>query len=510
MDNQTEKLLELAQSFMGNDLTPAESILIKNATANYSGVDLKRPHDQPQILNINEVDALRHKYKNDIDGRLLRWLLTDDGAKKLIQRRRLLVSGCIVEPLDLSDVVLPIELGFEYCIFPYGINLERSQALDLSIEQCWLYKIDGSNMIVKGDFSLVKSKINRSIEISGSQITGSFENYVGNCGGIIDADRSTVCKDFILHEVVFRSEGGPSLSLINANIQGKLELRHIDNLGFIRADAASISSNFELIWINFAQGDYPNGLHAPGIVVDGSLIWAPGEVNNKTQLKIPSGKVFVFADNIQSWVEPGNLIIHDFKYKELKDVQVYKETTSLTDDFNTKLRLYWISLQPYWGLYRQPYEEYANWLRSKGHTSEATDVMVVSELNRRSYLSKGKLSLFWSWLLRVTTGYGYRPFLSFLWITAFVLIGSFIFAWAFSNNALALAHNDESPTVFNPLIYSLDTFLPVINFGQTDYWIPSGKGIVGLFTQWYWWLHIAFGWIFSTIAIAGFTGLVRK
>lgn len=57
------------------------------------------------------------------------------------------------------------------------------------------------------------------------------------------------------------------------------------------------------------------------------------------------------------------------------------------------------------------------------------------------------------------------------------------------------------------LFYSLDTMLPVIDLGVTDAWHPSRANL----DLWvYWRVHVTLGWVFTTLAVLGFTGLVRK
>jgi hypothetical protein len=59
-----------------------------------------------------------------------------------------------------------------------------------------------------------------------------------------------------------------------------------------------------------------------------------------------------------------------------------------------------------------------------------------------------------------------------------------------------------------PVVYALDTLIPVVNLHQRDYWIPdvsSGYGLA-IFT----WGAIMLGWALVTLVVAGFTNLVRK
>ena len=84
----------------------------------------------------------------------------------------------------------------------------------------------------------------------------------------------------------------------------------------------------------------------------------------------------------------------------------------------------------------------------------------------------------------------------------------------------AKIHN-EYPA-FQFIIYSIDTFVPVVNLHQSKYWLPNAnKGKMLCETRWfkihsgglflfYLWLHTIAGWVLSTLFVAGLTGLVPK
>jgi hypothetical protein len=80
----------------------------------------------------------------------------------------------------------------------------------------------------------------------------------------------------------------------------------------------------------------------------------------------------------------------------------------------------------------------------------------------------------------------------------------------------------QSHEELHPLLYSLDTFLPVVDLHQEYYWWPdatmSGSvdvfgrriRISGRFLRHYLWLQIMAGWLLSAIFVAGVTGLIRN
>ncbi len=62
---------------------------------------------------------------------------------------------------------------------------------------------------------------------------------------------------------------------------------------------------------------------------------------------------------------------------------------------------------------------------------------------------------------------------------------------------------------FNPAIYALDEFLPIIELHQVEYWIPDRSRPGG---GWYWgllWLVCISGWYLSTLFVSAFTGLIK-
>ena len=74
---------------------------------------------------------------------------------------------------------------------------------------------------------------------------------------------------------------------------------------------------------------------------------------------------------------------------------------------------------------------------------------------------------------------------------------------------------------FCAMVYSLDMFVPLVDLRQANYWLPNGNRgaevfkLKGLRLRWgdllcfYMWVHIIFGWIFTTLFVVGLTGLIR-
>jgi len=189
------------------------------------------------------------------------------------------------------------------------------------------------------------------------------------------------------------------------------------------------------------------------------------------------------------------------------------------------------SSEPPWPVFRpQPFQQLAKVLREDGDNVGARRVLVAMENQRRKY---GKLSfLTWLWrsILRVTIGYGYRPWYALLWGLAIVTVASLLFARGYSLNAVAPTdkeayqifetHNPKQSNhgdlpayyvEFSPVVYSLDNFLPIINLGEKDHWMPNPhEGGFGEVLRIYLWVHISLGWLLTTLFVAGLTPIVRS
>ena len=83
------------------------------------------------------------------------------------------------------------------------------------------------------------------------------------------------------------------------------------------------------------------------------------------------------------------------------------------------------------------------------------------------------------------------------------MVGSVLFGIGHVRERLSPASNDPLPN-FNAIVYSLDTFAPLIDLHQAKYRLPTGW-----FLRAYLWVHIILGWVLTTLLVVGLTGLVQ-
>jgi hypothetical protein len=65
-------------------------------------------------------------------------------------------------------------------------------------------------------------------------------------------------------------------------------------------------------------------------------------------------------------------------------------------------------------------------------------------------------------------------------------------------------HHLNKDLKFNSFIYSLETFVPLLELDMAKQWKPAGKVL-----RLYFYFHRIFGWILRTLWIGGLTGLIK-
>ncbi|MBI4277530.1 MAG: hypothetical protein HY660_03655 [Armatimonadetes bacterium] len=254
-------------------------------------------------------------------------------------------------------------------------------------------------------------------------------------------------------------------------------------------------------------------LRAENMSVRGALILRRVRFNGI--LDLIDTRVRQLADSHESWPEVGRLRLEGLEYGAFSG-----------DDTPTsgKERLVWLRRQPPKPFRPQPYEHLAKVLRQMGRESDAREVLIAKQ---EDLIRHGELGFWSKWGKRTlgwTLDYGYRPWKVLWWILPLIVVGSLVFGSAERNGLMApssigvLMSDSYRQTralprdypAFQAVVYSLDTFLPIINFHQDAYWLATTDKPYGWIVRLYLWLHIALGWLFSTLAVAGITGLVRK
>ncbi|MFN8079267.1 MAG: hypothetical protein U0Q19_06850 [Kineosporiaceae bacterium] len=158
----------------------------------------------------------------------------------------------------------------------------------------------------------------------------------------------------------------------------------------------------------------------------------------------------------------------------------------------------WLARDPD-GYAPQPYEQLASSYRRIGDESAARTVAVAAlTRQRRTLPPAGRL---WSRLLQITVGYGYRTWQAGLWLLALIAPGALAF-WRFYPAQFAPA--TDHPAAFQPVVYTIDVLVPVVDLGQQSDWNATGAA------AWLAWSFIALGWVLTTSVAAGLARVLRR
>jgi hypothetical protein len=131
------------------------------------------------------------------------------------------------------------------------------------------------------------------------------------------------------------------------------------------------------------------------------------------------------------------------------------------------------------------------------------------------------------WLI----GFGFYPQHALYVSIIIVVFGWFVFERAYIYKVMLPTSDDachwnttqvkDRYPKFNAFVYSLEAFVPLVKLGVEEKWTPNANRnanvhagrvnlrVPGGVFRWYLWIHILCGWVFTTLWVGGFTGLLK-
>ncbi|HEV8603012.1 MAG TPA: hypothetical protein VGQ68_06400 [Gaiellaceae bacterium] len=319
-----------------------------------------------------------------------------------------------------------------------------------------------------GAVRLLGARIGGQVDCSGATLT--------NEGGALFADDAEIDESVYLRDG-FSTFG--EVRFLNAKIGGHLDcsgatLVNTDGIALAARDATISSA---LIFRNVRVTGGVDLFRASATTLDDDL----GQADH------PLG----------SWRGVQPLVLDSFAYARF----------SHEAKWDSKLRRRWLEqtcgLQQehssgfQHGAWQQLIEVY----RAQGRDDEATRAAIAMHNDR---VARADLPWYRAWGRRVLgwlVGHGYRPWLAGIWATAIVAAFALV-VWHWSGMFLPEQQGvTGSP---QPIAYAADAFLPIIDLGQADSWLPTA------WLRWVEWSVILLGWSLSTIFVAGFSRIVRS
>jgi hypothetical protein len=248
----------------------------------------------------------------------------------------------------------------------------------------------------------------------------------------------------------------------------------------------------------------------------------PGDI----EIDLSFASAYALAGNKESWPKNGRLNLYRFTYECIHQLALVQINEWLD----------WTRLHTRLNYSPQPYEQLARVLQVSGYQEAAMEVLIGKQNDLRQYGKLNPVGWFWNWFLGHTIAHGYKPHYALYWAAGFVVVGTALFGVGYGQTPKLISPANVAPfeaasatapqlsadyPKFNALVYSLDVFVPIVDFHQQSYWLPNAnrgaeiplvvfKYQAGALLRWYFWLHIVAGWVLTSLWVAGFTGLVRQ
>lgn len=560
------RLVSLGSAQFPN-LTRAEIALLEHTDVKNIGraaFAASGPSSNPNDSSNDPTYASQWGPQREIRASLIRWMSVDPDAIKQIDPQGIRVLGAkIVGSLDLSQVRVPFAIALRNCAIPEAMELASAEIPSLDLQGSYTGSIHAASMNVShvllldevhstGIVNLVEATIGffsangghfkyaaepgdvfatrTVINLTDATIKGSvYLNDGFEADGGVTLNGSRIGGDLNCISGHFFNPGNVAIDAVGTEIAGYVYLMSAESqrLSFRRGGPVKINGSLRfrgtrtsgvLVWDAVVSGSAgtPQGFLGPDMSAPVAFFWLQVTMEKGTQLYLSGASVGNLVDDERSWPAPGNLVIDGLTYSGLS-------LGLVPVDADTRLK--WIALQPQY--HPQPYWQLAKVLREAGDEKGAVKVLVAEgDARYRQMALPGRV---FGTFLKYTIGYGHRPLLALWWSLGVVLIGTAMVSIGSRAGVMARSWPEHRPTdetksheKLQPLLYSLDTFLPVVDLHQEYYWWPDatasgsvnlfGRGITvsGGLLRHYLWLQIIAGWLLTGIFIAGLTGLIRN
>ncbi len=376
------------------------------------------------------------------------------------------------------------------------------------------------------------------IAAQGATVDGEAElQGLQATGGDLGFRAATIGSFFDATGAQLRNPDGYTLNLVQANVKGSVRL--VDGFasyGEVVLNRADIEGRLLCTQGSFenpaSHGQAGDAIEAISATIRGGMDL--GWKSISPSVDFTNTRTTFLADDPRTW--PSRFVVVGFTYDRFEQPQ----DSGVRRPWDHLARSAWLARQAAYDA--GPYEQAARVFREHGYTSGAEEILIAQRKHARRAIAgrsaplRRALDIAYS----TTVGYGYRP-RRVLWLLAALLIlvtvslevptAQATMRATTSAGAVYSTHGPADGTgraasqaaashsdacgdgqvrCFNPVLYAIDTVVPLVSLDQRSTWYPDPNVRDGAFMQW--WLNAAtlLGWLLSSIFVLSLARLSRS
>ena len=474
------------------------------------------------------------------DGKALVGLRLFVGAELSIEGTTTVTGG-----VDLSSA----ELG-RFALGPAGrIEAPGQAALDLTNADIRSDVSIDDGIQIRGAILLVSARIHGRLVLTGVTLTDAAGHSLLKAeGAAIDGDvdlrrlratggqlkfwRCTIGGGFDAAGAVVENPTGGTVRLHQSEVRGSVRLTDgFSSLGCVVLSRSLVGGRLDLDGGRFhcpAATDFNQeqaAIRAVSATFSGGMDL--GWEHISPAINVTDVTTTVVQDDPRTW--PERSYIAGFTYERFDAVRGAAAGRRIWD---WRERLAWLRKQPEYDA--GPYEQAARVFRQHGYAQAAEQLLIEQRSDaRRAEKSRAPLRNLLDWVYGWTVGYGYRPGrVLWLLVALLVLVSASLMVPGVQQTIRAsdegvvftvdgpLNPEDVEDYVdpcgggrvrcFNPVLYAVDTVIPLIALDQRSTWYPDHFVPGGVIIEWYLNLSTVAGWLLSSVFLLSFARLARN
>ncbi|MFD4631941.1 membrane-associated oxidoreductase [Streptomyces sp. NPDC058284] len=410
--------------------------------------------------------------------------------------------------LQYAEVAGPIHLWA--CYFDEAPDLYGARLRQLYLGRSVLPGLHAVALRVDGSLRMTGCRVRGPVRLGGARISGAVffdgarigeegvrhsepvlalnrvtidDEFQANAGftahGMVRLTGSVIAGNITLDDAVLSNPGSTALHAANLSGGADLHAMRARVYGRISLRGARIPGQ-----LNFAHARLSNpgdmALHASSVTVGELWLREAAPVEGSVNLRRAQLDLLHIAP--ETW--PDEVRLSGMTYNTLDPHEpAARRLQALERDTD--------------GFIPFAYEQLTAAYRRSGDDAAARTVQLAKERRHRATLAW--YARLWGHLQDVTVGYGFRPTRAAAWLLSLLLVGTVTYA---IRQPPALKP-EESPE-FNPLFYTLDLLLPIVDFGQERAYAAQGA------YQWFGYALVVLGWTLATTIAAGVTRAISR